>query len=351
MRSMKILVVKYRFIGDTILSIPFLRNLRRSYPDAQIDMLVSPGSGEILEDCPYINHLIYFDTTRKYKYEKSNEVKKSFWHYVSLLKQEKYDKAYILKRSLSSALLCFLSGIKERIGFSSEFRDFLLTKSVKYDRNKHESLCYLDVLTADNIKADDFYMENWISDKTSQEVRELFEANNIPSSITKAVVNITATNEKKVWDIYNFAKVIEYLSNEKGIQVIYIGASNDRELYENIPYSDEIKIKPLNLCGALNLHDALAVIKEADFILGNDTGNLHMASAVGTQCIALFGPMNAEKWKPLGNNNIILQSDRNCVPCNLRKKCKIFKACMNDISIEQVINAIDSLVNNIKANH
>ena len=99
----------------------------------------------------------------------------------------------------------------------------------------------------------------------------------------------------------------------------------------------------------MDLHDALAVLKEVDFIIGNDTGNLHMASAVGTKSIGLFGPMSVEKWKPLGDN-IIIKSNRDCVPCNLKKKCKNYKACMNDISVEQVIEAVDSLVNDLKIN-
>ena len=81
---MKILVVRYRFIGDTILTVPFLRNLRRAYPYAKIDMLVSPISGDLLETCPYIDNLIYFDTTRKHRYEYGNTEKKSFWHSMKL---------------------------------------------------------------------------------------------------------------------------------------------------------------------------------------------------------------------------------------------------------------------------
>ena len=128
----KILVVRYRFIGDMILTVPFLRNLRYAYPDARIDMLVSPNSGEVIEECPYVDNFIFFDTTRKHRYENGKNKKKSFWHYVSMLRKEKYDKAYVLKRSLSSALLCYFSGIKERIGYDTENRGFLLTKKVEY---------------------------------------------------------------------------------------------------------------------------------------------------------------------------------------------------------------------------
>ena len=343
----KILVVRYRFIGDTLLTIPFLRNLRRANPDAQIDMIIAPGSGEILKNCPYINHLIYFDTTRKHKYEKCEGGKKSFWHYVRLLKQEKYDKAYVLKRSLSSAMLCFFSGIKERIGYNTEIRGLLLTKGLDYDQEKHESLCYLDVLKADGIEVKDSYLENWVTEEETAKVRSLFEANGISQNSTKAVVNVTATNEKKVWNIENFARIIEYLSNKKGIQVIFIGSSDDREVYERIPYNEELKIKPLNLSGAIDLNDSLAILKEVDFALGNDTGVLHMAASVNTKCIALFGPMPSSKWSPLGDN-IILKSNLYCVPCRLKGNCPKFTNCMKEISIYSVKYAIDSVLENIK---
>ena len=80
----KILVIRYRFIGDTVLTIPFLRNLRRAYPQAQIDMLVGPVSGDVLLDCPYIDNLIYFDTTKKHRYENTGEQKRTFFSYIKL---------------------------------------------------------------------------------------------------------------------------------------------------------------------------------------------------------------------------------------------------------------------------
>ena len=337
----KILVVRYRFIGDMILTIPFLRNLRYAYPDAQIDMLVAPNSGEVIENCPYINNFIYFDTTRKHKYEKGKGEKKSFWYYVKKLRKEKYDKAYVLKRSLSSALLCFFAGIKERVGYDTENRGFLLTKRLKYDDKKHESLCFLDALVADGITIKDTYLENWIKEENRNKVLELFEKNNIKRKT--AVVNVTATNEGKIWDINNFARIIEYLANEQETQVIYIGAPSDRNIYENIPFKEELKIKPVNLCGEVTIKDSLALLKEVDLMIGNDSGNLHMAASVGTSVIGLYGPMPFEKWKALGENNILLKTDLACMPCGLKGKCPNNKACMNSITVEQVKEAINKL--------
>ncbi len=342
--SKKILVVRYRFIGDMILTIPFLRNLRYQYPDAQIDMLVSPNSGEVIENCPYVNNFIYFDTTRKHKYEKGKGKKLSFWHYVKLLRKEKYDKAYVLKRSLSSAMLCFLAGIKERIGYDTEGRRFLLTQGVKYNTEKHESLCFLDVLEAEGFKVKDTHLENWIKQENTDKVINLFNENKINKEQFKAVVNVTATNEGKVWDIKNFIEIIEYLSNEKNVQVIFIGAPSDKQTYDEIKYNNELKIKPVNLCGQVNLKDSLALLKEVNLMLGNDSGNLHMAASVGTKVIGLYGPMPFEKWKALGDGHKLLKADLECMPCSLRGTCNNNKACMKAITVEQVKQAIDEVL-------
>lgn len=342
--SKKILVVRYRFIGDMILTIPFLRNLRYHYPDSQIDMLVSPNSGEVIEECPYVNNFIYFDTTRKHKYENGEGKKKTFLYYVSLLKKEKYDKVYILKRSLSSALLCFFAGIKERIGYDTEHRGILLTKRVKYDNQKHESLAFLDVLKADGIDVKDNYLENWVKQENEEKVFRLFDENNIAKSERKVVVNVTATNPGKVWDINNFTKIIEYLSEKKGVRVIFIGALSDKEIYDNIKYSKEMTIKPVNLCGQLTIKDSLALLKNVDFIIGNDSGTLHMASSVGTKVIGLYGPMPFEKWKALGNENILLKADLPCMPCSLKGKCQNNKACMSAIKVSDVKEGIDKFL-------
>src|ERR1700734_2523022 len=90
----RMLVIRYRFIGDTILTVPFLRNLRLAYPQAQIDVLVGQRSGEVLENCPYINDLIVFDTTRFHKYDSGEGKTKSFWHYARLLRQRRYDMVF-----------------------------------------------------------------------------------------------------------------------------------------------------------------------------------------------------------------------------------------------------------------
>lgn len=341
----KILVVRYRFIGDMILTVPFLRNLRRKYPDAQIDMLVAPNSYEVISECPYVNNFIIFDTTRKHKYETSGEKKKSFWSYVSELRAKKYDKAYVLKRSFSSALLCFLAGIKERIGYDTEGRGFLLTQKVKYDTKKHESQCFLDVLREENFEIDDGRLENWVKKENTFKIEEIFNQNKIEKDRIKVVIHATATNPKKLWSEENFAHLIKYLDGIN-VQIINIGAKNDREVYERIyTKTGELNNKPLNLCGELSLQESLALLKEVNMIVGNDSGNLHMAASVGTKVVGIYGAMPVSKWGALGDGNKLLTGKVPCAPCNKRGKCTNNLICLNSITVKQVIEAIDEIIN------
>lgn len=350
-KKLKILVMRYRFIGDTLLTVPFLRNLRYAYPDAQIDMLVAPVSGEIIEKCPYVDNFIYFDTTKKHRYENKEGVeKKTFWTYVKQLKEKKYDKAYVLKRSFSSAFLAFAAGIKDRIGFDTEGRGFLLTKRVEYRENRHEIDCFLDVLKADDIEIKDNYLENWIEDGETQQVQNVLNDCIAPENreLKKVIVHATSGNRKKEWEKQKWAQVVTWLANEKNVQVLFNGTKNDSQTYEEIMsyVKDDLKIKPVNLCGKFDLRHTLAFTKLCDFIVGCDSGNLHIAASVGVPVVAIFGPMNPVKWKPETKNSVIVKTNLPCQPCGLKKKhaCKRDYQCIKDISVDMVKSAVDSLL-------
>lgn len=342
MKKHKILVMRYRFIGDTILTVPFLRNLRKNYPDSQIDMLVAPVSGEIIANCPYVDNFIYFDTTKKHRYENSEkQEKKNFFYYVDMLKKEKYDKAYVLKRSFSSALLAFLAGIPKRIGFNTEGRGILLTKKIPYIKDKHEVDCFLDVLKADNLNVYDNYLENWINEELKQSIKS-----NLPHDKEFALVHATSGNTKKEWSEENFAQIIEYLSNEKNLTPVFLGTQKDSEKYCRIlsHIKSDLKNTPLNFCGKFNLTESLAVTSFAKIIVGCDSGNLHMAASLNIPVVGIYGPMNAKKWHALCEKKEILQANLPCIPCELKKACTQEYKCLKDITIDQVKNAINKLI-------
>lgn len=338
----KILVMRYRFIGDTLLTVPFLRNLRAAYPHAQIDMLVAPNSGEVLRDCPYIDELIWFDTTRKHRYENSASEKKSFWHYVKRLREKQYDTAFVLKRSFSSAGLAFLAGIPERIGFNTEGRGLLLTKRVPYPKNTHEVESFLALLEAADIPVTDRHLESWWGLAEEAEAERVLSAIEPESHLPTrhVVVHLTSSNPAKQWPDKNAKELLEWLLRKKDCHVHCLGAPSDKATYEALQseilsaYRKRMHIH----CGELSLLESMAFLKRMNLAVGVDSGTLHMASAAGVPVVALFGPMNERKWAPVDAK--VVQEYLPCRPCDLKKPCTHDFACMKNLRPEAVIETI-----------
>ena len=153
----KILVIAPQYVGDSILVIPFLRNLRKAYPNDLIDIVTKNAGKLVLSVCPYVNNV--YEEESLYLEER--------------LKPDFYDNAYVLKRSLSAAILAKKLRIKNTIGFGGQFREFILNKSVKYKpREKHELEHFLDVLKAENIETNDKTLEYWTNDEDINSVQK-----------------------------------------------------------------------------------------------------------------------------------------------------------------------------------
>lgn len=328
----KILVVRYRFIGDTVLTVPFLRNLSKYYPDAQIDMLIETVSGSFLKYCPYIDNLIEFEDIKSGK-------KANIFSYSTKLRKEKYDMAFILKRSISSALLCFLAGIPNRIGFDTEKRGLLLSHKIPYDKTKHESESFLDILRGINIPVNDSYLEAWTGKEEIDSINNILQEKASAGS-RKVLINASASNINKMWTSKSFAKVIEELTNEFNCQIYFTGTNKDSLAYEEIQkcISTPLKYPLVNLLGKTTILESLELIKRMDLVIGVDSGLLHLSAAANTPTIALFGPMNDQKWAPLGDNNTVLTAPVACRPCNLHKECDKCLVCMTTISPKDVIS-------------
>ncbi|MDR3617492.1 MAG: glycosyltransferase family 9 protein [Candidatus Obscuribacterales bacterium] len=351
LKAKKILVIRYRFIGDTILTVPFLRNLRSYYPEAQIDVLVGPQSGEVLTGCPYINNLIVYDTTRFHKYDSGIGEKKSFWSYVFSLRKEKYDTAFVLKRSWSSALLALLIGCKNRIGYATEGRQIILTKSVPFDSHMHEVDSTLTVLTAGGIPIKDRYLEGFISSSEHEQVQRYLQ-NEQKTIQKKVLIHAAAAHPDKLYPLESWAKIVSELHHKHGFVPYFTGAKQDFELYEQV--QKLAAVKGINLAGELSLRQSMALYSALDLAICTDSGPAHLAACVGTPTIAVFGPTDPVRWRPYEALNRRLQSSSSaeqaplikneaifdetlpCRPCNYNKTC-IDRPCLNELAPSAII--------------
>jgi heptosyltransferase II len=375
--AQRILVIRYRFIGDTILTVPFLRNLRRAYPNAQIDVLVGPQSGEVLTGCPYVNQLITFDTTRFHKYDQGAGEKKSFWHYVFKLRKENYDLVFVLKRSWSSAILALLIGARYRVGYATEGRQILLTHSVPFMTNMHEVDSTLSVLEAASIPILDRYLEAFINEDEQKQI-----AAHIPQEMSnqkRVLIHAAAAHPDKLYPLESWAHVVRLLHEKHGFIPFFTGALQDFELYEQL--QELSGVKGVNLAGKLSLRLSMALYSNLDLAVCTDSGPAHLAAAVGIPTLSIFGPTDPVRWRPysalprkqqqqeqqsrpntlpilrnsepnlqpeLTTNVAVYDDSLPCRPCNYHKTC-IDRPCLTQLSAEIVVEKAVNLLVQSKA--
>jgi len=330
----RILVMRYRFIGDTILTVPFLRNLRRAYPDATIDFLAGPQSGTVLEGCPYIDNLIVFDTTDFHKYDRGRGANRSFLSYAWELRSKKYDLVFVLKRSLSSAVLALLTGARYRVGYDTEGRGLLLTHKVKWQTNTHEVRSTLDVLSAAGVSIKDDYLESWITEAESDSVLAL--APQLRENRPKVLFHAAAAHPDKIYPLEKWAIVISELTKQYGVIPFFTGSEQDRNLYDRLQVMSDVE--GVNLSGQLTLRQSMALLKQMDLAVCVDSGPAHLAAAAGIPVVAIFGPTDPVRWAPWGEQHTtVYDCNLACRPCNYKKTCNDERQCLTELDPQLVL--------------
>jgi heptosyltransferase-2 len=303
--SGRILVVCTRYIGDTVLAIPFLRNLRRAFPDATIDVCAEGGSRMVLADCPYVDELVSWDRPagrRNLATSLAAIRRQAAW-----LQSRGYERAYLLKRSFSGSLLAMLAGIPRRIGFAADGR-MLLTTTITPARGRHQAARYLDLLRADGIPVDDGHNENWVTPDAGAEVAGLLES--LPADRPRVFVAMRSTAKEKHWPADRWAVLLTRLVMEHGSEIVLCGSAADVAAHEAV----REMVGPLV---AAHLHDFSrhvplrstgALLARMDALVGVDTGLVHLAASYGLPVVVLFGPTDPNRWSPWSPRATVLRS-------------------------------------------
>ena len=303
-KPLRILVMRYRFIGDTVLAIPFLRNLRLAFPDAIIDVLAEPVSGETLVHCPYIDELMFYNPRLKGEAKKKSPHPTSIFSCARMLRKRHYDSVYILRRSFSSALIPFLAGIPHRVGFATDGRTWLLQRSTPY-ADKHEAECFLDLLRADNIPVLSTSNENWSDPTTDTKVSLALPASNRQRIFicTKSVFG------PKDWLVERFADVITWLIRERNCEVHFCDAPNNADYYASIlaGVPKDLHAHIMDWSRELRIRDVNSLFRHMDLAFGIDTGLLHIAASFHVPVVALFGPLEPWRWHPWDTAHTIIR--------------------------------------------
>ncbi|MEW6100986.1 MAG: glycosyltransferase family 9 protein [Candidatus Omnitrophota bacterium] len=330
----KILVIRTDRIGDVLLSTPALRALREHFPDSFIGFLTTSYTGELLQENKNINELII--------YNRFGSLLQKI-RFIMKLRAFRFDLAVILYPVFESGFLAYLSKAAFRIGYPANGSGFLLTEKVdKRSLYKHEIETCLDVVRPIGVDTSDLATEFPLSEDAKAFAEGFFRENNILPSQLVICIHPGAYESHNRWLPQRYAKLAETLIAKYNARVILAGGRNDRQMVKSI--TNMMPEKPL----APVLNDSLqklgAIIRRCDLFIGNNSGPMHVAAAVGTPVIALFGavhPLEHEnKWAPLGEKNIIVRSKMDCKDCH-PGYCRSYK-CMDMISVDDVLSAVDT---------
>jgi len=347
----RILVVRTRFVGDTVLAIPFLRNLRRAFPAARIDVLVEKASGSVLADCPYPDELIVAPEEGgggilgALRTVRTN---------AAWLRGRRYDRAYVLKRSLSAILQTRLAGIPWRVGFAPQGGAVLLSRAVPIREHRHEVEIFLDLLRADGLAVDDGRNENWVGAAVARKVDGLLAR--LPAGRPRVFVAPRSTAVEKEWPVERMARVVEWLVEERGCEILFCGAPRDAAMHGEIAGRAGVESHVHDLTPDLTLRETGGLLARMDLCLGIDTGLLHVAASYGVPVVALFGPTDPNQWHPWGTPLEVLRSERTRKSPAARLRETLFPATVaglrwptgtariDAIGVDEVLAAVDRLL-------
>jgi lipopolysaccharide heptosyltransferase II len=263
---------------------------------------------------------------------------------ISYLRKIHFDTAFILHRSFTKALLTLLAGIKERIGYPTKNRGFLLTKTIELPETEvHKVEYFLGLARGSGIKTRENSYEFFVQDADRDNIKKFLNSHGVADKDRLVVLCPGGNWDPKRWPKKSFAKLADMLYEKFNVKIVLSGAKKDAVLVEEI--KGMMKIHPVVSCGLTTLKELGALLERANLVIANDSGPMHLAVAMKSNVIALFGPTSPELTGPYGKGNYkVIWKTKECdVPC-YDITCTDNR-CMSLITVEEVFEEAVKVLN------
>lgn len=342
----RILLIKLRHHGDMVLTTPVINRLHQHYPDAEIDVLLYKETRPILSEHPALTHIHVIDRSWKNKgirYQMQQELL-----LIKSIRARQYDLVINLADQWRSALLSMLSGAKVRLGFDFKKRRSVVWRvghthlvTTENHSKLHTVEQNMSILSPLGISTEDARTSMHYSESDKAFCQQLLIKNQVTGGYI--VIQPTSRWAFKCWDDDKFASVIDALG-ETGLTVV-MTASPDKKELEMVRKIQDLTHNPqvISVAGQLSLTQLAAMIDGAKLFIGVDSAPMHMAAALNTPCVALFGPTKMQHWRPWGNNNMTLWAgDYAPLPAPDSIDTKTQQRYLHAIPVSDVIDAARS---------
>jgi len=352
--KMKILVLKFKTIGDVLLVTPLIRNLKLNYPESIIDVAVNQGTEDMLTLNPCINNIWIYDR-KKIKNKSIIKRIKSEYDFLKNIRRQKYDIVIDLDQGDRGAGIASISGAKIKIG-SQHIKSRLVKDTYTHilperTKGKHIVEVGLDAIRILGLPIKYKKVEIFWSENDQKLIDNILDKEEFIHFHPFSRVSYKDVDSK------NISEIIDYCELSLGIKVVLTSAPIQRELDKVDIILKLCKSKPTNLSGKLTLKQTAALNKKAKLFIGVDTAIMHISAANNTPVLAFFGPTAADNWGPWENDlqiasylrmggfqkvgkHGVYSEDLDCIGCN--------KQGCNDSSVSDCLVSLD--LNSVKSN-
>jgi heptosyltransferase-2 len=334
----KILVRATNWVGDAVMSLPALQALRANHPNARISLLARPWVADLYKREPFCDEVIPYEAPR------GRRGLRAKWTIASELRERGFDCAVLLPNSFESALVIRLARVPMRVGYRRDGRGWLLTHAVAAPKGgeipRHERFYYLELLRRSGLipsysQTSDIRLAG--STAAAAKGREAFRA----LSVSEPVIGIApgaAYGGAKRWLPDRFAEAAAAVAHELHAQCSFalFGSERERPVCELVEKGLAARgQRAVNMAGRTSLGEFIELAAACRLFLTNDSGPMHIASALGVPTVAIFGATNHLATGPTGSWSRIVRDPVECSPCLLRE-CPIDHRCMTHVSASRI---------------
>lgn len=338
----RILIRGVNWVGDTVLSYPAVEGIRNLFPRAHLAVLAPEFLAHLWKTVPYVDETIPFG-----KGQGGVSLGQDL-RLAMALRKRRFDLSVIFPRSFHSALQVYLAGIPVRIGFRDEGRSLLLTHRVGRTEDLlqiHRTRYYerlLEPLGACST--------SWPPRINVGEAERVWARERLKGLTERFLIGMNpgATyGLAKCWSLERFGELGKRVTQRWEATVLLFGKQEERPMGEQI--AERIGPRGINLMGETNLLQLAALLERCHVLVTNDTGTMHVAAAVGTRVVALFGSTDPRTTGPCGEGHTVVRKDVSCSPC-LKRICPTDHRCMNLITVDEVEAVVDRKLKEVR-NH
>ncbi len=328
-----ILVRAPNWIGDIMMSTPAIHALRESFPNSSVSVLIKKGLAPLLEGNGDIDEIISFSPEGL-----SPLSRISFYHD---LKERDFDLAVLFTNSFDSAFAAWLAGAKIRLGYRKDMRGLLLTHPIPLPKREsprmHQSKFYTDLVAkiGQGQPANRLFFH--LPEEAAAEADRIWKERGLSKSFVVGFGIGAAFGSAKRWPLERYSELANRIVRKLGGKVIIFGGSGDRGDAENILSGCPAGV--ISLAGEISLKTLGALLKRCDLYITNDSGPMHIAAAVGTPIVAIFGPTDPSESAPISGSYTIVRKEADCSPC-WKRECPTDHRCMEEINVDDLFSPV-----------